>query len=198
MIDLSRTVIPKSDQTNADDLIAGPRTITVTAVKMLSSEEQPVGISYEGDDGKPYKPCKSMRRVLIAAWGADGAQYIGRSMTIYLDRTVTWGGAEVGGIRISHLSHIGRRMTMALTATKKSRKAYVVDPLVVADNPAQYEPDECAKEWISDIAAAETIADIKTVFGAAYKAGRSKQEKDAFKAAYDARTSELTTQEQSA
>ena len=79
---------------------------------------------------------------------------------------------------------------MALTATKKSRKAYVVDPLVVADNPAQYEPDECAKEWLSDIAAAETIADIKTVFGAAYKAGRSKQEKDAFKAAYDARTSE--------
>lgn len=198
MIDLSRTVIPKSDQTNADDLIAGPRTITVTAVKMLSSEEQPVGISYEGDDGKPYKPCKSMRRVLIAAWGADGAQYVGRSMTIYLDRTVTWGGAEVGGIRISHLSHIGRRMTMALTATKKSRKAYVVDPLVVADNPAQYEPDECAKEWLSDIAAAETIADLKTVFGAAYKAGRSKQEKDAFKAAYDARTSELTTQEQSA
>lgn len=198
MIDLSRTVIPKSDQTNADDLIAGPRTITVTAVKMLSSEEQPVGISYEGDDGKPYKPCKSMRRVLIAAWGADGAQYVGRSMTIYLDRAVTWGGAEVGGIRISHLSHIGRRMTMALTATKKSRKAYVVDPLVVADNPAQYEPDECAKEWLSDIAAAETIADLKTVFGAAYKAGRSKDEKTAFKAAYDARTIELTTQEQAA
>jgi len=198
MIDLSRTVIPKSDQTNADDLIAGPRTITVTAVKMLSSEEQPVGISYEGDDGKPYKPCKSMRRVLIAAWGADGAQYVGRSMTIYLDRAVTWGGAEVGGIRISHLSHIGRRMTMALTATKKSRKAYVVDPIVVADNPAQYEPDECAKEWLSDIAAAETIADLKTVFGAAYKAGRSKDEKTAFKAAYDARTIELTTQEQAA
>lgn len=198
MIDLSRTVIPKSDQTNADDLIAGPRTITVTAVKMLSSEEQPVGISYEGDDGKPYKPCKSMRRVLIAAWGADGAQYVGRSMTIYLDRAVTWGGAEVGGIRISHLSHIGRRMTMALTATKKSRKAYVVDPIVVADNPAQYEPDECAKEWLSDIAAAETIADLKTVFGAAHKAGRSKDEKTAFKAAYDARTIELTTQEQAA
>ena len=139
-----------------------------------------------------------MRRVLIAAWGADGAQYVGRSMTIYLDRAVTWGGAEVGGIRISHLSHIGRRMTMALTATKKSRKAYVVDPIVVADNPAQYEPDECAKEWLSDIAAAETIADLKTVFGAAYKAGRSKDEKTAFKAAYDARTIELTTQEQAA
>ena len=199
MIDLSRTVIPKSDQTNADDLIAGPRTITVTAVKMLSSEEQPVGISYEGDDGKPYKPCKSMRRVLIAAWGADGAQYVGRSMTIYLDRAVTWGGAEVGGIRISHLSHIGRRMTMALTATKKSRKAYVVDPLVVADNPAPSDPsDQFIKEWLSDIAAAETIADLRVVFGAAYKAGRSKDEKTAFKAAYDARTIKLTTQEQSA
>ncbi len=183
MIDLSQTVIPKSDQTNADDLISGPRTITITAVKMYASDEQPVGIHYENDGGRPYKPNKSMRRVLIAAWGPDGAQYVGRAMTIYLDRTVTWGGAEVGGIRISHLSHIERRMTMALTATKKSRKAFVVDPLLMTISADQ--------AWLEDIKSAENLADLKTVYGTAWKASSTKEGKDKMEAAYKKRTAEL-------
>lgn len=199
MIDISGTVAPKSDQINADDLIAGPRTITVTSVKLVA-EDQPVAIHFAGDEGKAYKPCKSMRRVIMKAWGADASKYAGRSMTLYLDESVRFGGAAVGGIRISHLSDISGPLTMALTATRAVKKAFTVKPLAVAPaaNPAQYEPDECAKEWLSDIAAAETIADLKTVFGAAYKAGRSKDEKTAFKAAYGARTIELTEQEQAA
>mgnify|MGYP000952184106 CR=1 FL=1 len=77
-LDLSKTIAPKSDQLNADDMISGPRTITVTSVK-LAAEDQPVSIHFVGDDGKPYKPCKSMRRVLVKAWGPDGAQYPGAS-----------------------------------------------------------------------------------------------------------------------
>lgn len=68
MIDLTATIKPKSDQLNADDLIAGPKTITVTGVKLVA-EDQPVAISFHGDDGKPYKPCKSMRRE-VASWVA--------------------------------------------------------------------------------------------------------------------------------
>jgi len=197
VIDISKTVAPKSDQLNADDLIAGPRTITVTSVKLVA-EDQPVAIHFVGDEGKPYKPCKSMRRVLVRAWGPDAAKYIGRSMTLYLDESVRFGGAAVGGIRISHLSDIAGPMTMALTATRAVKKAFTVKPIAAdpAANQSQYEQDDCAKEWISDIAAAESIADLKTVFGAAYKSGRSKAEKDIYKAAYDARTIELTTQDQ--
>lgn len=136
MIDISKTVAPKSDQLNADDLIAGPRTIVVTSVKLVS-EDQPVAIHFAGDDGKPYKPCKSMRRVLVKSWGADGAQYIGKSMTIYLDESVRFGGAAVGGIRISHMSHIDKPLTMALTATRAVKKAFTVNPLSVADQPAE-------------------------------------------------------------
>jgi hypothetical protein len=62
------TIVPKSDQLNSDDLIGGPRTIRLTKVH-LTGEEQPVALHYEGDDGKPYKPCKSMRRVLVQLWG---------------------------------------------------------------------------------------------------------------------------------
>ncbi|WP_230683990.1 hypothetical protein, partial [Streptococcus pneumoniae] len=37
----------------------------------------------------------------------------------------------VGGIRISHMTDIDSAMTMALTATKGSRKPFTVKPLIV-------------------------------------------------------------------
>lgn len=129
MNDMASAIIPKSDQLNSDDLIAGPITIKVTGVTIRGGQEQPVAISYEGDNGKPYKSCKSMNRVLVTCWGADAKQYVGRSMTLYRDPAVKWGGMEVGGIRISHLSDIAEPLTMALTATKGSRKPHTVRPL---------------------------------------------------------------------
>jgi hypothetical protein len=132
MVDMAEFVAPKSSQLNADDLIAGPRTIRVSRVSGTGNGEQPVAVSFEGDDGKPYLPCKSMRRVMIAAWGADATQYVGRSMTLYRDPKVLFGGMAVGGIRISHMSHIEGDMKMALTVTQKKRELYTVKPLAVA------------------------------------------------------------------
>jgi len=77
---LSDTIIPKSDQLNSDQLLGGAITILITAIKRGSGEDQPVWVHYEGDDGRPYKPCKSMRKVLIAAWGDDGHEWIGRAI----------------------------------------------------------------------------------------------------------------------
>ena len=134
MIDLRGTIKPKSDQLNADDLIGGPVTIRITGVA-VGEGEQPVSISFDGDGGKPFKPGKSMRRVLVNLWGPDGAAYIGRSLTIYRDEQVVFGGVEVGGIRISHMSHLQRETTMALTATKAKRKPFTVRPLIV-EKPA--------------------------------------------------------------
>lgn len=128
MIDMTDTIKPKSDQLNADDLIAGSITINITKVSR-AAEQQPIAVNYDGDNGKPYYPCKSMRRVMVELWGKDASQYIGRSMTLFRDAKVTWAGAEVGGIRISHMSHIDGKKTMSLTATKQSRKPYVVLPL---------------------------------------------------------------------
>lgn len=136
MTDLSATIAPKSDQLNADDLIAGPRTIVITRVTASpESPEQPVSIFYEGDGGKPYKPCKSMRRVLVAAWGADASAFAGRSLTLYRDPKVQFGGLEVGGIRISHMSHLDRDMTIALTATRAKRAPYTVKRMGEAPKP---------------------------------------------------------------
>lgn len=135
-MDMSATVVPKSDQMNADDLISGPMTVTITKVSGTGNADQPVAVYFERDNGKPFKPCKSMRRVMIAAWGPDAAQYPGRAMTLYRDPKVAFGGMEVGGIRISHMSHIERDMQMALTVTKAKRAAYVVKVLKQAAHAA--------------------------------------------------------------
>ena len=98
MVDISSTIIAKSDQLNADDLIGGPITVTITNVSLTESPDQPLTINYDGDNGRPYKPCKSMRRVLAAAWGNDGSKFIGRRVTLFRDPRVKWAGQEVGGI----------------------------------------------------------------------------------------------------
>ena len=140
MIDISQTVAPKSDQLNSDDLIGGPRTITVTRVSKMKEPDQPIAIYFEGDGGKPYKPGKSMRRVLLRIWGQDGAAYAGRRMTLYRDDAVQFGGAAVGGIRISHMSGISSAVTMALTVTRASRKPFTVKPLAEERAPPPERP----------------------------------------------------------
>jgi len=154
-MNLAETIIPKSDQLNADDLISGPITITVTGVKKYEDGgRKKAAISYEGDNGKPYKPCVSMVRVLVSAWGANGNDYIGRSMTLYRDDSVLFGGIAVGGIRISHLSHIERDLTLALTVSRASRKPYTVKVLTVA---APIDPTAA----IADINAAGTMEELQ-------------------------------------
>ena len=59
-IDMKPTIVAKSDQLNADDLIGGPKTIKITRVTVTERAEQPCVINFEGDDGKPWKPSKSM------------------------------------------------------------------------------------------------------------------------------------------
>lgn len=127
--DLSHTIVAKSDQLNSDDLIGGPATITITAVRVGTSREQPVSIAYEGDENKPYKPCLTMRRLMVAAWGVDPSGWAGRRMTVFRDPVVRYGGDEVGGIRISHLSHIEKPLRIALTMTRGKKAPYVAHPL---------------------------------------------------------------------
>lgn len=127
MNDMSPAIVPKSDQISADDLLSGPRTFKILGVSIKPGTEQPVEIAIEGE--RPWRPCKGMSRILVAAWGPDASKYTGRSVTLYRDPTIKWGGMEVGGIRISHMSNIDSTMTTALTMTKGSKKPFTVKPL---------------------------------------------------------------------
>lgn len=125
--DMTGVIVPKSDQINADDFLSGPRTVRIKSVAITPGTEQPVTIELE--DSKPWRPCKSMSRLLVAAWGPDAKEYAGRSVTLYCDPKVKWGGMEVGGIRVSHMSHIDSDLVLALTMTKGKKAPTRVKPL---------------------------------------------------------------------
>ena len=145
-MDISGTVAPKSDQMNADDFISGAKTYTIDRVSANEgTPEQPVNV-FMREHKLPFRPCKSMRRVMIAAWGPDASQYAGRSLTLYRDPEVKFGGMAVGGIRISHMSHIDGDLVMALTASKAKRASYRVQPLKVQDAAPQLDVDEVQGE----------------------------------------------------
>jgi hypothetical protein len=131
--DLSNTIKPKSDQLNADDLLTGPMTVTITDVTS-GPVDQPVHIHIDGQ--QPFKPCKTVRRILITAWGQNGRDWVGKSMTLYCDKSVKFGGVALGGIRVSHLSHINAVMNMMLTSTRGKKAQTIIHPLVVADHSA--------------------------------------------------------------
>lgn len=168
MNDMLKTIEPKSDQLNADDLIGGQsKTIKITKVSILAGD-QPVALNYEGDNGKPYKPGKSMRRVLVNVWGGDGNKYIGRSLTLYRDEKVTFGGTAVGGIRISHMSDITEPVTMALTTTRAQRKPFTVKPLTTSAPTHIPEPSEELQALMAE-AATKGMAALEAAFKALAK-----------------------------
>ena len=152
-----------------EDLIPGPRVFTITGVRKGPSADQPVQIDLEEFD-RPWRPAKSMRRLLIAAWGADASQYVGRKVRLFGDPSVKFGGIEVGGIRVSHLSHIEKTLTVALMARRGQRTPTVVQPL---DAPAAPEPlsDDVAGDWVATIQAAESLGELQTVWKDANKQG---------------------------
>lgn len=134
---LKKAITPKSDQLNADDLLSGSITITVREVKIIDSREQPITIFYDGDNGRPFKPCKSMAKVLshISAWGMNPRDWIGRSMTLFNDSSVTWAGVSVGGIRISHLSHIENNLAISIALSKGKKQQTVIKKLMAEQKP---------------------------------------------------------------
>ncbi len=140
MNDFQAALAPKSDQINAQDLIAGDMTVTIVGVKVTPGTEQPVSIRLDGMD-KVWRPCKTTGRILMAAWGPDTSAYAGRSVQLYLDPEVKWGGMKVGGIRIRAMSHIDGELSLALAESKQNRKIFKVKPLSGsprrADPPAQ-------------------------------------------------------------
>ena len=138
-IDVSSTIVAKSDQLNADDLIGGREVVVqITGVSKVAAD-QPVVVAITGGH-QPWKPCKTMRRVLVEAWGVDASQWVGRWLTLYRDAAVKWSGEAVGGIRIRAMSHITRRVTLSLAVSKGKKVTHVIEILKppAADAPRTF------------------------------------------------------------
>ncbi len=164
MKDMSQVIIPKSDQVNAEDYLGGPKSYTIEGVAISPGTEQPVSIKLAGET-RVWKPCKSMSRVLVAAWGPDASAYTGRSLTLFCDPKVKWGGMEVGGIRISHMSNIERDMLLQLSVTKGKRAPTVIKPLIAEVTPMRQVYDAAAKwarGYIAKVSAATSLDVLNT------------------------------------
>lgn len=172
-MDLSTTITPNSSQLNADDLMAGPITVTIQEVAP-GSDEQPVNVHLVERPGRPYKPSKSMRRVMVAAWGKEASVYAGRRLTLYRNPDTKFGRDVVGGIEISHLSDIPKRMTVALTVTRGKKRTFTVEPLPSTATATFTIPD------------LKTRDELRSYYLERQKGNASKQELDAISAAANA------------
>ena len=160
-MDLTESIAPKSDQLNADDLMAGPVTVTIAEVAK-GTPEQPVDVRLVEFPGRAYRPSKSMRRVMVSAWGAEASTYAGHRITLFRNPEITFGRDKVGGIEISHLSHIDKPLTVALTATRGKRKNFTVAPLPAVER----------RDYLAEAnAAGDDIAALRTLYTAAQQAG---------------------------
>jgi len=162
----SDTIKPKSDQLNADDFVGNEtKIITVTKVAVTQSQDQPASIYFEGDNGKPWKPCKTMRKLIGHAWGLDELAFTGRSLELYKDPNVTWGGEQVGGIRIKAMTDLpsGKALRVALQTSKTKRQIYTVEPLQAPTSKADKNREKAelfcsnVKQMLTDGATWESI-----------------------------------------
>ncbi len=151
---LTEALAPRSDQLNADDLIAGPRVLTISSVRAVKDgRETKLILNYEGDNGKPFKPCKTMGRAMVLAWGITPEnfeqEFPGKSIRVFRDPEVTFGAdGKVGGIRISHMSHIDGPKTIKLTVSQGKKRDFAFHPLV---REAQRQPGpNAAANWANE------------------------------------------------
>jgi hypothetical protein len=184
--DLRNTTIPKSTQLNADQLVVGPMNLTITAVKQGPDEKQPISVHYENEAGRPFLPCLTMRRVLLAAWGIDGHEWVGKSLRVFHDPQVRFGGEDVGGVRISHMTDIpGKRIELKLTASKGKKVLYTIERM----EPQQSGPT--IEHVLQLIVLAANNADMKAAKAAA-KTLTSEADVATALEAYKARVAELS------
>lgn len=135
---LSEVLKGKSTQITADDLIAGPVVIKITDV-VITMGEQPVVIHYKGEDGRPFRPCLTMSRLLAFAWGDKYWEWQGRRIRLYRDAAVKFKAEKTGGVRIDGLSDIDAPITVALTERRGQKREVTVEPLPPEKVPS---PDE--------------------------------------------------------
>ena len=180
MLDMTASIAPNSDQLNADDLITGPITVTIDRVTENNSE-QPFNFHLVEYPGRPYRPSKSMRRVIVAAWGKDATQHAGKRLTLYRNPDITFGRDTVGGIEISHMSHIDAPIQLSLSIKRGKRKNHKVSPL--PDAPA------VPSVTVADVEACEDVDQLRAWWQDA---------SDDVKAAITARANSLADQQAAA
>jgi hypothetical protein len=130
---------------------------------------------------------------MITLWGIDAMQYVGRSMTLYRDPEVQFGGMKVGGIRIGEMSHIEKDAQLVLTASKTKRAPYMVRKMKAqVSQPITETTTDTPAVIAEQIQNAATMADLVAIWKAAAATRRDYPEHvDALTQLKDAKKAEL-------
>lgn len=177
------TAEPRSDQWNADDFIGGPRTFTVAGAK-VGKAEQKYDIELVGEQ-RVWRPPLTVIRILLSAWGDESDEWVGKRVTLILDPDVPFGPQKVGGVRISHLSHIDGELRLASTKKRGKREPVIIQPLTT--DPTVVE------KAVAAIRNAATIPELDKIGAHAERVGISGEVRDAI----DTRRAELEAADQS-
>ena len=146
--DLSDTIEANSDRLNAADLMGADKTIKVTdVIRYTENGKNKFYLNYEGDCGRPYKPSLTMRRIIMELWTIDGSKYIGRSIRLHRDPTITFGRDECGGIVVEAMEGIKGKAKIKLQVKRGQFKEFTIDKLEPKELP-MLEPGVFAK-WLT-------------------------------------------------
>jgi hypothetical protein len=173
-MDMSDSIAPKSDQLDAIELVAGPRTFTIEKVTR-NNAEQPWNFHLT-EFPRPWRPGKSMLRVMAAAWGLDGSKYAGNRVTLFCDPTVQFGNDTVGGTRISHMTGIDKPLRVPLLVKRGKSAVFTVQPLNEA-------PPMPSRDFLAEAKlAGGDVESLKALWSAASQAGAPQEVLDQIRA----------------
>ena len=127
-MDISKTLLAKSDRLNAADLSGAPIVATIENVRQ-GDGTKPVIIDLVGMNGRPWIPSLGMRRIIAKAWGTETDSWIGRLVKLVNNPEVVYAGQAVGGVEIIAMSHIDKAFTVPKRVSQKKTVPHHVEVL---------------------------------------------------------------------
>lgn len=167
-MNLTDSIAASSDQLDAIDLVSGPRTFEIEKVSAYNAD-QPFNFHLKGFP-KVWRPGKSMRRVIVAAWGAEASAYVGQKVTLYCDPTIRFGNDITGGTRISHMTGIDKPLKVSLMVSRGKFSMFTVQPLEPAASTTSSVDAATVNEWTETFTYATTLTELQTAWASAGRA----------------------------
>lgn len=152
----------KSDRLNFEDFIMGSQDFTIAKLgRKVDQGNVRLLMFFEGREATPYWVPKGMVKCLSnpEGWGeSEFSEWIGRKVRLFGEPTVVYAGKELGGIRISHISHIPAPYSTKITERRGVRIDYVISPLEEVAYPVE-RFNANLPAWIAAIAGGKATAD---------------------------------------
>lgn len=152
----------KGDRINFEDFIMGSQDFTITKLGRKIDGGQPrLLMFFEGREETPYWVSKGMVKCLSSpdGWGnSEFSEWVGRKVRLFGEPSVMYAGKELGGVRISHISHIHAQYSTKITERRGVRIDYTIMPLTDEMYPSS-RFDANLPAWLAAIAAGKATAD---------------------------------------